>query len=136
MVGWEDRGPKQDFLNGMKRQQFKFEKLQVWKDALEVQDSIYELVEFFPDCEKYNLTSQLLRASTSVGLNIAEGSTSSSDKEQLQFIRVAIRSQVEVLGALIMVERRGYADASTLEPIFAGASTLFNRLQAFKKSLL
>lgn len=57
MVGWEDRGPKHDFLNGMKRQQFKFEKLQVWKDALEVQDSIYELVEFFPDCE--NITSHL-----------------------------------------------------------------------------
>ena len=50
--------------------------------ALEYIDRTYELTKQLPDSERYNLRSQLERASTSIALNIAEGSTGQSDAEQ------------------------------------------------------
>lgn len=52
----------------------KFEKLEVWQLAIEYADLCYAIAEKLPDRERYNLTSQLQRASVSVALNIAEGS--------------------------------------------------------------
>jgi four helix bundle protein len=60
---------------------FKFEKLEVWKLSLEYADKIYEIAKLLPPREEYNLKTQMIRAATSVSLNIAEGSTSQSDPE-------------------------------------------------------
>ena len=43
--------------------------------ALDLQDQVYELVNDFPEVERFNLRTQIVRAATSIGLNIAEGST-------------------------------------------------------------
>jgi four helix bundle protein len=53
----------------------KFENLEVWKLAIEYVDLCYNIADALPDTERFNLSSQLKRASTSVALNIAEGST-------------------------------------------------------------
>jgi four helix bundle protein len=52
---------------------FKFEKLEVWAEAVAYIDLVYTLVEQLPKSEEYNLKSQFVRAATSVALNIAEG---------------------------------------------------------------
>jgi four helix bundle protein len=54
---------------------FKFEKLKVWQRAVDLSGEIYELIERFPKKEMFVLTSQIQRASDSIALNIAEGST-------------------------------------------------------------
>ncbi|MDZ7657659.1 four helix bundle protein [Fodinibius sp.] len=54
---------------------YKFEKLEVWELAMKFNALSYDIADKLPDSEKYNLTSQLKRASTSIALNIAEGST-------------------------------------------------------------
>lgn len=72
----------------------KFERLEVWQLALEYSDLICSVAEQLPRSEDFNLRSQLTRAATSVGLNIAEGSTSQSDAEQARFVGLAIRSLV------------------------------------------
>lgn len=72
--------------------QYKFQKLDVYQLALEYLDQLYELTKRFPVEEKYNLTSQLQRAGTSVVLNIAEGSTGQSDDEQNRFLGLSMRS--------------------------------------------
>ena len=51
---------------------YKFQRLEVYQLALEYLDLVYELAKTFPAEEKYNLTSQLQRAATSIVLNIAE----------------------------------------------------------------
>lgn len=65
---------------------FKFEKLEVWQLSLKYIDLIYEIAVLLPSSEKYNLKSQIVRAATSVALNIAEGSTGQTDTEQARFI--------------------------------------------------
>src|SRR5215213_7544387 len=85
---------------------FKFEKLEVWRLALDYIDLIYNLAEQLPRSEEYNLKSQIARAATSVALNIAEGSTSQTDAEQARFLGLAIRSLIETVACLHIVRRR------------------------------
>jgi four helix bundle protein len=54
---------------------FKFEKLEVWRLSLDYIDIVYKISTHLPRSEEYNLKSQLIRAATSIALNIAEGST-------------------------------------------------------------
>ena len=65
---------------------FKFEKLQVWQDSLDYLELVYKIASELPDSERYNLRSQIIRAATSINLNIAEGSTGQSDAEQVRFL--------------------------------------------------
>ena len=57
---------------------YKFERLEIYQAALEYLDLIYALADHLPKSEEYNLRSQVIRAATSIVLNIAEGSTSQS----------------------------------------------------------
>ncbi len=50
---------------------FKFERLDVWKISLEYLDLSYAIAEKLPKQEEYNLKAQLIRAATSIALNIA-----------------------------------------------------------------
>jgi hypothetical protein len=60
---------------------YKFQRLQVYQLALDHLDMAYNLTAAFPKSENLNLRSQLERASTSIVLNIAEGSTGQTDAE-------------------------------------------------------
>lgn len=52
---------------------YSFEKLHVWQESILLTEKIYQLTTAFPAEEKFGLTSQLRRASSSIALNIAEG---------------------------------------------------------------
>ncbi|WP_440999316.1 four helix bundle protein [Fodinibius sp. SL11] len=69
---------------------YKFEKLEVWELAMEFNDLSYEIAHELPDREKFNLNSQLRRASTSIALNIAEGSTGQTNAEQKRFLSMLL----------------------------------------------
>ena len=68
---------------------FKFEKLKVWEKAIDLSVEINDLTKKFPKEELYVLTSQIKRASDSIALNIAEGSTGQSNKEFRRFLSIA-----------------------------------------------
>jgi four helix bundle protein len=78
----------------------KFEKLDVWKLAISFSTDIYKLTSHFPSNELYGLTSQLRRASTSIALNIAEGSGRTTDLEFSRFIDISVGSTLECVSAL------------------------------------
>jgi four helix bundle protein len=73
-------------------EEYKFQKLQVYRMALEYVNAVYELSKKIPERERFNLSSQVERAATSIALNIAEGSTGQSDAEQNRFLGLALRS--------------------------------------------
>jgi hypothetical protein len=66
---------------------FKFEKLDVWKAAVELSGLVSEITTKFPKQEQFVLTSQRQRAVDSVSLNIAEGSTGQSAGRVPTFLR-------------------------------------------------
>jgi four helix bundle protein len=115
---------------------FKFEQLDVWKFSIEYVDLIYTLAERLPKSEDFNLKSQIVRAATSISLNIAEGSTGQSDAEQARFLGMAIRSLVETVACQHIIRRRGYIlDTILLDEVYTKSNELAKKLQAFRKSL-
>jgi four helix bundle protein len=114
---------------------YKFEKLEVWQISLEYIDLIYKIADALPRNEEYNLKSQIIRAATSIILNIAEGSTGQSDAEQNRFLGMSLRSLIETIACLRLIERRNYLTADQLKEVDACGERLFVKVQAFRKSL-
>ncbi len=73
-----------------------FRNLKVWEKAHAVTLDIYKTSRAFPKEELYGLTSQMRRASASVGANIAEGSCRKGDAEFGRFLHIAIGSASEL----------------------------------------
>lgn len=73
---------------------FDHEKLDVYQVAITLVVLIDEVVEHLPRGRAY-LADQLLRAGTSVPLNIAEGAGEYSASEKIRFYRMARRSATE-----------------------------------------
>ena len=115
---------------------FKFEQLDVWQMSLEYSDVIYELADKLPEKEKFNLSSQIIRATTSISLNIAEGSTGQSDPEQNRFLGLALRSLIETVACQRLIARRKYVtDTAYMNNIDLKAQELAKRIHAFRRAL-
>ena len=65
------------------------EKLEAWKQSMQLVKEIYELTKHFPKEELFCLTQQMRRAAISIPSNIAKGSGRGSAKEYVHFISIA-----------------------------------------------
>ena len=72
----------------MKKIKFNFEELKVYNKALEFVEQVYSITKNFPSEERFRLTSQFIRAATSIALNIAEG-TGDTDPQFNRFLKIA-----------------------------------------------
>ena len=79
-----------------------FKELKVWQKAYEFSLSVYLISKSFPREELYGLTSQLRRATVSIGANIAEGCGRRSDGEFVRFLQIARGSSSEVEHHLLL----------------------------------
>ncbi len=79
-----------------------YKELDVWKKSVSLTTELYRLTAHFPDTERYGLTSQIRRATTSVAANIAEGWGRGSRGEYIQFLTVARGSLMELETHLIV----------------------------------
>lgn len=114
---------------------FKFEKLRIWQSSMDFGETIFEISGRFPSAEKYNLTSQIRRASDSIALNIAEGSTGHSPKEFRKFIGYSLRSLAEVITCLHKAKRRKYLNEDGFSLLYNQAFILMNSIGAFRATL-
>jgi len=73
-----------------------YKKLMVWQKSYALVLLIYKISRFFPDEEKFGMTSQIRRAAVSISANIAEGSGRKSDKSFSYFLKISIGSLAEV----------------------------------------
>ena len=89
--------------------------LQVWRKAHELTLSVYEVTRTFPAEEKYGLTSQLRRASTSVASNIAEGCGRGSDADFARCCQIAMGSACEANYQLLLSRDLGYKAGADYE---------------------
>ncbi|MCL6219632.1 four helix bundle protein [Zunongwangia pacifica] len=92
-----------------------FEDLKCWQEARVLRNQIKDLIQTFPDYEKYELISQMRRASRSVTHNIAEGYGRFHYKENIQFCRTSRGSLYELLDQLITANDENYIDNDKLE---------------------
>ncbi|MGM0545099.1 MAG: four helix bundle protein [Bacteroidota bacterium] len=118
---------------------FKFEKLEIWQQSLDYVDAAYDIADLLPSKERYNLSDQLRRSATSVSLNIAEGSTGQTDKQQNRFLGIALRSLIESVACLHLISKRNYLysgdEQESLKSLYSEANHLAARIQAMRNSL-
>jgi four helix bundle protein len=62
-----------------------FTDLELWKNARDLKNELYNLVKTFPSCEKFRLADQIVRSARSINSNIAEGYGRFTYKDQLRF---------------------------------------------------
>ena len=79
-----------------------YEKLDVWKESVNLVTEIYRLTDSFPDKEKFGLISQINRCAVSIPSNIAEGAGRSTKKEFSLFLGYALASSFELETQLII----------------------------------
>lgn len=109
------------------------EKLDIWKLSIDLVEDIYKLTKDFPSEEKFGLTNQLRRVAVSVPSNIAEGAARRSDKENIQFLHVALGSLAEIETQLIISNRLGFCNTDeTLNQTGIIKSKLINYLKYIK----
>ena len=114
---------------------FKFEKLEIWKSAIDMADKVHNLTRGFPKEEMFSLTSQIKRGADSISLNIAEGSTGQSNPEQIKFLGYSQRSAIEVVNCLYLAIRRKYIDQKIFDQYYHELDKLVAQIQSFKNSL-
>lgn len=79
-----------------------FKELDVWKKSHAYVLTIYTIIETFPASEKYRISDQLIRASMSIPMNIAEGTGRKTKKDFTHFLIIA-RGSVEECKYLIQL---------------------------------
>jgi four helix bundle protein len=112
---------------------FIHENLEIYSLAKEFNGCMYEIIKDFPSDERYNLVDQIRRASTSVVLNIAEGSASQYSKDTALFINHSIRSLAEVIAALDTSVNLGFLTAEKYVEMYGKADILARKMGAYKK---
>ena len=88
-----------------------FRDLQVWHKAHQLTLRIYQLTARFPPEERYGLTTQLRRASSSIAANVAEGCGRNGDAELARFCSIAMGSASELEYHLLLAKDLKLLDA-------------------------
>jgi four helix bundle protein len=116
------------------RQQYPFEKLNVWQAARELAKETYLTTSTFPQREIYGLTSQCNRAAVSVAANLAEGSSRLSRKDQAHFTEIAYGSLMELACLLIVSTDVGTLPIEAERRLRSSIEPLSSQLNALHRS--
>jgi four helix bundle protein len=104
--------------------------------ARELVAAVYVLTEKFPDKEKFGLTNQIRRASTSVAANLAEGSARTSAKDQAHFSNIAYSSLIEVLSHVLIAVDLKFANENDLAVLRQKIGPLSLKINNFRNKQL
>jgi len=116
-----------------------FRTLQVWRKAHELTLEVYQATKQFPQDERFGLTSQMRRSSSSIPTNIAEGCGRATNSDFKRFLQIAFGSASELDYQLILStdlgfmsdESHGELEGRTLE-VKRMLSSLIRKIQSGK----
>jgi four helix bundle protein len=115
--------------------QFRFLDWQVYIDSQKLFSYILKIVRRLPREHRYDLGSQLLRSSSSITLNIAEGSGKQSEKELNRFIEIALGSSYETLANLDTLRLNNFINEEEFISTRDMLTNICSQLGGLKKKL-
>lgn len=116
--------------------EFGFEKLIAWQKARKLYKKIRELTSTFPNSERYDLTSQMNRASHGICSCLAEGSGRKTNKDKLHYVNMSYASLLELVSDLILSFDNKYISEVKLKELKTDCQELSKILSGLKRSLL
>ena len=93
-----------------------YEDLEVWQKAHALTITLYRLTESFPRSELFGLTSQIRRASGSIGANLAEGCGRWGETEMARSVQISMGSASELGHHLRLAHDLGFISLATIAP--------------------
>lgn len=115
---------------------YSFEKLQVWKEAIELVKSVYKITNTFPSEEKFGLISQLRRCTVSIASNLAEGTSRNTNKDKAHFTTISFSSSMELLNQLIISKELNFINENDYMLLRSKIEKITNMLNALRKAQL
>jgi four helix bundle protein len=112
-----------------------FRELKVWGKAHDLTIGVYNATRGFPSEERFGLISQLRRASSSIGANIAEGCGREGDAELARFLQIARGSASEVEYHLLLARDLGFLQNDTYVQLNEKVCEIKRMLTAFIQRL-
>lgn len=119
----------------MQNAYFRFEKLDVWKDAREFVSLVYSITSPFPSSERFGLMDQIRRAAVSIALNIAEGSTRGSDPDFRRFLKMAQGSVNELVTGFYIAIDQKFISETEFRSVYDFSLKINAKLNALIKSV-
>ncbi len=116
--------------------EYSFEKLEVWKESVELVKLIYKATDQFPSEEKFDLVSQLRRASISISSNLSEGTSRITNKDKAHFTTMSFSSAMEVLNQLIISKELEFISEENFLELRKRISKITNMLNSLRKAQL
>lgn len=112
-----------------------FSNLQIWNEAMDLVQAVYETADSFPRKEEFGLYSQMTRAAVSIPSNIAEGAGRGSDKDFAHFLDIAIGSLFELHTQVVLAQRIGYISEAQSASLLEQISNVQRKTIGFHKRL-
>lgn len=112
------------------------EDLDVYWKAHELTLSIYKITRDFTEDEKFGLTSQLRRASSSICSNLMEGSHRNNKKEYRQFTGIARGSAGEIKYQLLLCRDLKYISKEQYDELINKTNEISRMLYGLINSLI
>ncbi|MCQ2361432.1 MAG: four helix bundle protein [Acidaminococcaceae bacterium] len=108
----------------------------VWQKSMELVVMVYKVAKFLPKEETYALSDQMRRAVVSVPSNIAEGYMRFTPREYAKFLSIARGSCGEVMTQIMICEKLGYVDSTTVKNILELSDEVCRILYAMREKIL
>ena len=112
-----------------------YKNYKVWEKSHELVLKIYKTTKGFPESEKYNLVSQINRASVSIPTNIAEGCGRETQKELIRFLYIASGSAHELDYLLLVSSELGFIESSISRSLISEIDEIKKMLAALIKTI-
>ncbi|MGQ2990941.1 MAG: four helix bundle protein [Brevundimonas sp.] len=110
--------------------------LMVWKKSMDLAAAVYRLTRQMPKHEEYRITSQMVRASTSIPANIAEGHGRGTRKDYAHFVSIARGSLFELETFVLLVQHLKIVDEAKCGNILDQADEVSRMLTALRARLV
>ena len=111
-----------------------YKKLDVYAKSRQLVVTVYELLKYYPDVERFALNDQMRRAVISVPSNIAEGLSRSAVKEQSHFLDIAYGSLMELDCQLDLSLDLGYISNEMRKMLDIEINTIGKIIRSLKKN--
>ncbi len=115
---------------------YSFEKLEVWKEAIQLAAKTYDITGLFPKEEKFGLISQMRRCSVSVSSNIAEGTARLTNKDKAHFMTMAYGSTLELLNQAIISKELEFISEEHYNTIRFEVESITNKINSLRNHFL
>jgi four helix bundle protein len=115
---------------------FGFEKLEVWREAVQYANFVYSMTKAFPADERFGLTSQLRRSAVSISANLAEGTSRMSSKDSARFVEISYGSLMENISEAMIAKEQGLLPDSQFQELYQKAETIGRMLSGLRSSLI